>query len=102
MVKFQRLDQKDNITVLIDSNNEVNAMTLAYTVKLGFTTQKPSIGAQKINGSSLEIYNMTIAKFSIQDSLERVQFFEKTLLLADTSMKVILGMLFLSLSNVNV
>ncbi len=42
---------------------------------------------------------MILARFSLQDSLGRVWFFEKTFLLADTSMEVVLGMLFLALSN---
>ncbi len=45
---------------------------------------------------------MASARFSIQDSLGRVRFFEETFLLADTSMEVVLGMPFLSLSNANV
>ncbi len=45
---------------------------------------------------------MTLAKFSLQDSLGRVRFFEETFLLADTSMEVVLGMPFPSLSNADV
>ncbi len=77
-------------------------MTPAYTVKLGLTIQKTSIGAQKIDGLSLETYSMTSASFSLQDSLGRVWFFEETFLLADTSIKVVLGMLFLALNNANI
>ncbi len=42
---------------------------------------------------------MASAGFSLQDSLGRVRFFEDNFLLADISMEVVLGMLFLSLSN---
>ncbi len=42
---------------------------------------------------------MTLARFSLQDSLGRVRFFEKAFLLADTSMEVVLGMSFLAFSN---
>ncbi len=45
---------------------------------------------------------MASARFSIQDSLGRVRFFEETFLLVDTSMEVVLGMPFLSFSNANV
>ncbi len=45
---------------------------------------------------------MASARFLIQDSLGKVRFFEETFLLADTSIEVVLGMPFLSLSNVNV
>ncbi len=77
-------------------------MTPAYAAELGLTTRKTSIGAQKIDGSLLETYGMASASFLLQDSLGRVRFFEETFLLTDTSMKVILGMLFLSLSNKDV
>ncbi len=42
---------------------------------------------------------MVSASFSIQDSLGKVRFFEETFLLRDTSMEVVLGMLFLAFSN---
>ena len=45
---------------------------------------------------------MVIAGFSVKDRLEKVWFFEKTFLLADTSMEVVLGMPFLTLSDVDI
>ncbi len=77
-------------------------MTPAYTAKLGLTTRKTSVGAQKIDGSPLETHGMASARFLLQDSLGRVRFFEETFLLANISMKVVLGMPFLSFSNANV
>ncbi len=74
-------------------------MIPAYATKLGLTAQKTSVGAQKINGSLLETYGMVSASFSLQDSLRKVWFFEETFLLANTSMEVVLEMLFLALSN---
>lgn len=38
-------------------------MILAYTLKLGFVIQKTDIGAQKIDNSTLTIYEMVIADF---------------------------------------
>ncbi len=38
-------------------------MTPAYAAKLGLTTRKTSVGAQKIDGSPLETHDMTLAKF---------------------------------------
>ncbi len=74
-------------------------MTLAYAARLGLTIQKTSVGAQKIASLPLETHGMTSARFSFQDSLGRVRFFEETFLLADTSMEVVLEMPFLALSN---
>ncbi len=77
-------------------------MTLAYATKLGLITRKTSVGAQKIDDSPLETYGIVSTSFSLQNSLGRVQFFEKTFLPADISIKVVLGMLFISLSNTNI
>ncbi len=77
-------------------------MISAYTAKLGLSTQKTCVGAQKIDGSPFETYDMASASFSLQDSLGRVRFFEETFLLADTSIKIVLEMPFLSLRNANV
>lgn len=77
-------------------------MTLAYTIKLGFSNRKTSVGAQKIDSLLLETYCIVSASFSLLDDLERVWFFEKTFLLVNTSMKVVLKMLFLSLRNANI
>lgn len=45
---------------------------------------------------------MNSARFLLQDILEKIRFFEKTFLLANTSMGVSLKMLFLSFINANV
>lgn len=45
---------------------------------------------------------MIIAKFLIQNSLETVCFFEKTFLLANTSIEMILRMFFLFFSNTDI
>ncbi len=74
-------------------------MTPAYVTELGLTTQKTSVGAQKINGSSLETYGMVTAGFSLQDSQGRVRFFEEIFLLANTSIEMVLGMPFLAIIN---
>ena len=77
-------------------------MILAYIAELGFTTQKTSVGAQKIDGLLLETYGMASTRFLVQDSLKKVWFFEETFLLADTSMKLVLKMPFLFFSNTDV
>ncbi len=77
-------------------------MTPAYIAELGFTTWKTSIEVQKIDGLLLETYGMASASFSLQNSLGRVWFFKITFLLTDTSMEVVLGILFLAFSNANI
>ncbi len=65
-------------------------MTLTYVVKLNLVTRKTDISAQKINGLPLVTYEMVLAGFSVQNKLGKVQFFEETFLLADTSIEVVL------------
>lgn len=77
-------------------------MTPAYASKLGFIIQKIDVGIQKIDGSALTTCRMVIASFSIQDKLGKVWFFEKTFLLADISIEVVLGMPFFSLLDADI
>ncbi len=74
-------------------------MTPTYVAELGFITRKISVRAQKIDSSPLKTYGIVLASFSLQDILRRVWFFEETFFLADTSIEVVLGMPFLTLSN---
>lgn len=76
-------------------------ITLAYLVKLGITTQKTSIRAQKINNSLLETYNIFLTRFLLFESLSKVKHFKKSLLLAIISIEVILGISFRIFSNVD-
>lgn len=77
-------------------------MTSKFAAKLDFSTQLTNIRAQKIDGLALKTYGMAIAGFLIQDKLGKIRFFEETFLLADTSMEMVLGMLFLTFSNKNI
>lgn len=45
---------------------------------------------------------MTMASFLLRNNLERVRFYKKTFLLANTSIEMILEMSLLSLSNTDV
>ena len=82
--------------------SKLNAMTLTYAAKLGLKVRKIDIGAQKIDGSTLEIFGIVLAEFQVENKLGRAQFFQETFLLADISAEVVLGMPFLTLSNANV
>ena len=57
--------QKDlrKTRALIDSNSKVNAMTPAYSAKLSLKVRETDIGAQKIDGSILDTFEMILANF---------------------------------------
>lgn len=87
---------------MIIFGSEVNVITLTFVAELGFVIEKIDVGAQKIDSSPLVTYGMVLAGFSVSNKLEKVWFFEKTFLLANTNMEVVLKMFFLIFSNANI
>ena len=77
-------------------------MTIGYALKLGLKVRFTNIGVQKIDGSTLKIFEMVLASFQVKDKFERARFFQKTFLLADFNVKVVLEMLYLTFSNTNI
>lgn len=87
---------------MLDLGNEVNAMILAFTLKLGFRTCHTNVGAQKIDGSTLQMFRMVLVSFQVEDKLDWAWFFQELFLLTNTTLKMVLGMLFLNLSNADI
>lgn len=77
-------------------------MTLVYIEKLGFQIQKTNIGTKKIDGTTLVIYGIIIANFFLQNKYDKDQFSEKTFLGTNISMRIVLGMPLVFLSNINI
>lgn len=76
------------VQTLIDSSNEINAMTLAYIARLGLKIRPINIGTQKLKGSNFKMFEMVIASFQIDYKLKRACFFQETFLVANTSVMV--------------
>lgn len=55
-----------------------------------------------IDGTTSVTYRMVFANFSLYDKYGRDRFFDKIFLVANTNMKVVLGIPFLSLSNIDI
>ena len=100
LIQFRK--DKDNIQALLNSDSEINAMNPAYAKKLRLRIGQTDVGAQKIDRSHLNTFGMVIADFSLQDKLRKIRFFQETFLIADTRMEIVLGMLFLTLSNADI
>ena len=66
---------------------------------LGLKARKTNVGAQKIDGSALETFEIVIADFQVEDKVGRPKFFQDIFLVADIKFEVILGMPFLKISN---
>ena len=60
------------------------------------------VGAQKIDGTTLDTYGMVVAAFLMTDKVNQVKFFEKTFLVANFSLKVVYGMFLLTLSGADI
>lgn len=54
---------QEQVKTLLNSGSEVNAISFAYAKKLGLKTWKTNVGAQRIDGSTLETFEMVIADF---------------------------------------
>ena len=64
--------------------------------------QTTNVGAQKIDGTTLETYGMVVVAFSVTNQADRVRFFEETFLVANVSPDVVFGMPFLTLSGADI
>ena len=50
----------------------------------------------------LDIFGMVVVAFSVTGKANRVRYFEKTFLVADISLEIVLEMFFLTLSGTNI
>ena len=87
-----------SMSALLDSGSEVNAIHLTLARELRLPIRTTDVGAQKIDGTLLDIFEMVVAVFSVEDKANRERFFEKTFLVANVSPEVVFGIPFLTLS----
>ena len=74
LMQFQKNKGK-NVLALLNFKTKINVITSAYIVQLGLKVQKIDVGAQKIDGSFLEIYGIINAAFKIFNKLGHSLFF---------------------------
>ena len=85
-----------------DSDSKINAIYLIFASKLGFSIRPTNVGVQKIDGTTLDTFEIVVAAFLMTDKANRVKFFKKTFLIANVSPEIVLGMLFLTLNGVDI
>ena len=95
-------DKEATIQALINLGSKVKAINPAYAKQLGLQGQKTNVRAQKIDNSLLKTFKIVITGFQIEDKLDKARFFQESFLLTNTSIKVVLRMPFLTLSNANI
>ncbi len=93
---------KDQTKALLDSRSEVHTISPAFAQQLGLKICKTNVGAQKINGTALETYEMVVSIFFVSDKDGRERFFEKSFLLVDVKPEIVLRIPFLTMSNVDI
>lgn len=73
-VQFRK-EGKAVTKALINSDRELNIITLAYAKQLGPQIQQTNIRVQNVDNLSVETFKMIIANFQVVNKLDRVQFF---------------------------
>ena len=87
---------------LFDSGSKVNTIHSTFAKDIGFFIRLTDIEAQKIDGTTLNIFEIVVTVFSITSKANQVRFFEKAFLLANVSPKIVLEILFLTLSSADI
>ena len=90
------------ILALFDSGCKVHVIYLTFAKELDLSIRPIDVEAQKINGTMLDTFGMVISAFSVMNKANQVKFFEKTFLVANVSLEIVLEILFLILSGANV
>ena len=93
---------KNQTEDLLHLGSEVNAISSVFAFQLGLKNQKINVRAQKIDGTTLKTYGIVVSTFSLTDNNSRKRFFEENFLLIDVKPEIVLGMLFLTMSNADV
>lgn len=87
---------------LLDSGSKIKAIYLIFPYEQGLLIRPTNVGAEKIDGNTLDIYEMVIATFLVTNKANQGRFFENTFLLANFSPKVVYRMVFFTLSSANI
>lgn len=94
--------KKNKMQAFIDLSSKFNAKTLTYAAKLGLKVCLTDIRAQKINSSTFETFEIELASFRVENNFNKPWFFQKSFLLANINVDVVLEMFFVSFSNANI
>ena len=101
LVQFKSMSKAQGQT-LIDLGSKVNAIYPTFAKQLGLPIRPTDVGAQEIDGTTLDTYGIVVAAFSVEDKANRVRFSKETFLVANISPELVLGMPFLTLSGVDI
>lgn len=77
----------------INFGSKINTIQPSFARKLGLNIGEINVDIQRINGIKLEIFDMVIACFLVENKVGKSHFFEDTFLLGDISMNIACRML---------
>ena len=69
--------QDKSVLALLDSGSEVNTIHPTFAKELGLPIRSIDVGAQKIDGTTLDTYRMVVTAFLMTDKANRVKVFER-------------------------
>lgn len=69
-------NKKNEVQALINLGSKINTMILAYASKLDLKIRHTKVKAQKINGSTFQMFGMVLASFKVEDKQDRAQYFQ--------------------------
>ena len=103
-IRYSIIFQKKSVLVLalLDLGNEINAIYTTFAQELGLPIRPMDVAAQKIDGSMLNTFRIIVTAFSLIDKANQIKFFEKTFLVANINLEIVLRMPFLTLSGMNI
>lgn len=99
-VQFKKNPVK--IQILLNFASKINAIILIYIAKLSIKIKSTNIGVQKANIFIFKIFEIVFNTFQVKNKLGKIQFFQKTILLLNTGVKIIIKILFLTFSYTNI
>lgn len=88
---------KNQIEALLDLKSEINKVNTAFASQLGFKIHKINIGAQRIDSTTFETYEMIVFTSSMSDKDGREKIFEENFVIADIKPNIVVGMHFFTM-----
>ncbi len=92
----------DQTEVLLDSKNELNTINQTFASQLELKIWKINVEVQKIDDTIFKTYEIVISIFSLSGKDSKERFFKESFLLVNIKPNIVLGILFLIISNIDI
>lgn len=89
-------------SILSSSNNKSGSLGPSSEAKIALKVTQLAPELVPVYNIALETNKIVIARLLLQNKLGRIWFFEETYLFANSSIKIVLKIVFFTLSNINI